>query len=301
MSYDISNYAMMAISLPEYIDTLKEGVSVEFDSDREFVLLDQKFQELIDKNLPELFKDTEFVKISNIAEGYSEWRGRSGGSYSYRGPRAVCAATIMAAAGIKDPVFFEHGLDLVSNIGNDSYIIPKTLVKHLHKTAASDCETLLGLDSSSPICKLGLALAKLDKINIIHGCNDGKYTFKIPCIKSAIQDLFDLYKGLNTSDYFDNRYYGIEYWIQALIDTLLVQSDIDASLSITSTHYGAAHDLGGMEDNTPYVVYGEMESYDENGWENPRDDDPESFDEVTQVILGNSGKEFRLYTPQFGG
>jgi hypothetical protein len=60
MSYDINNYAMLAVSLPDFLETIDEGIAVAFESEREFVLLDQKFDELIKKNY------LNHLKILNI-------------------------------------------------------------------------------------------------------------------------------------------------------------------------------------------------------------------------------------------
>jgi len=303
MSYDISNYAMLAISLPEFLETLDSGISIEFDSSREFLILDQKFDDLINTNLPESFKDSTYLTSKEIAEsGYSEYRGRRGGSYSYKGPRAVCAATMLASAGIKESVFFDDELGLISKLADETYVLPKVLMKHMVSKENISCESLLGMESRSPISQIALGLSKIDKINIISGLIEGVYTFTIPCIKTALQDLLKAHQELEATNNFDPRYYGLEYWMEMLVDSYKTELDIDADLGVVSTHYSDVHNYGGMEANIPYIAYGgHLDYYDEDGWNNPRDDDPEAFEEAARAILGDSGKEFRVYTPQFGG
>jgi hypothetical protein len=302
MSYDITNYAMLAISLPEFLETIDQGIELEFDTDREFLLLDETFDDLIKANIPDSFKDSKYLTSKDIAEsGYEEYRGHRGGGYSHKGPRAVCAATIVAAAGIKDPVFFDDNLWLISTFANDTYVLPKVLMKHLVSKEKMKCESLFGMKNGAPIAKIAIGLSKIKKINFVSGEKDEKYTFTIPCIKAALEDLLKAHQELEATNYYDHRYYGLEYWIEILVDTYIRKFDIDANLGVVSTHYGVVHDHGGMEGDVPYVVYGDLESYDEDGWNNPREEDPEAFDDTAFAILGDSGKEFRVFTPQFGG
>jgi len=302
MSYDITNYAMLAISLPEFLETIDVGITLEFDSDREFLLLDEKFNNLIELTIPESFNNSEYLTSSKIVEsGYSEYRGNRGGSYSYKGPRAICAASMLAAAGIKDPVFFDDELALVSKLAEEIYVMPKILMKHLISEKNISCESLLGMKRRTPLSQIALGLSEIEKVNLVHGENQGNYTFTIPCIKTALQDILKVHQELETTNNFDSRFYGLEYWIEVLVDIYIRKLDIDADLGVVSTHYSDVHDYGGMEANIPYIVYGDLESYDEDGWNNPRDEDPEAFDETAKAILGDSGKEFRLFTPQFGG
>jgi hypothetical protein len=56
-----------------------------------------------------------------------------------------------------------------------------------------------------------------------------------------------------------------------------------------------------MLSNIPYVSIGGLESYDEDGWTNPRDGDSDYVRDLERAIVQDSGKEFAVFTPQFGG
>jgi hypothetical protein len=208
---------------------------------------------------------------------------------------------MLAASGIKNPLFYDDDIRLMYRIANETYVLPKILMKYFVSKEKISCESLFGLQKDTPICDIGLVLSKTEQINLISGCIDDEYTFTIPCIKGALEDLFSLYQTLDASNYHDQRYYSLEYWIDILVNMYIRSRGIDAELNVVSTHFGTIHKLGGMEEGIPYVAYGNLESYDEDGWCNPRDDDPEAFDEKAKAILGGSDKEFRVFTPQFGG
>jgi len=311
MSYDINNYAMLAISLPDFLETLKKDISVPLETYRDFVLIDKKIDGLL-IDLPESFKDSEFATSSKIAdEGFTEctdnWR------FDGKGPKGTFIASLLAATGISEPIFFDsEKCNLVSfQLTHNIEILPKILIKHLSSENKLKCETLASLKKdrlNDVLSAVANCLYNLGKINLVKGSvedenGNDKFTFTIPCIKSAIEDLYFLYKEelKQNSDSYNSKIDSIHFWMQYVINMYVGSLGYDEELEVVSTNKGFVHNSGGMLSNIPYISIGGLESYDEDGWSNPRDGDSDYVRDLERAIVQDSGKEFAVFTPQFGG
>lgn len=315
MSYDIRNYAMLAMSLPDFIGTLKKDIKVPIETDADFVALDKKFDDLL-KESKNVLGDSEFVTTSKIADaGFSE-----SSSHSNEGPKKALITSLLMGAGINNPIFFDwENCNLVSKLAWNIKIFPRVLIKHLHSEKKVECESLvlLGGDSLNDfLAIISTCLYKIGKINLVTGKpkdeygydlkdenGDRIYTFTIPCFKTAIEDLFSLYKETlkeKTGSHLA-KLDAIHDWMQFIIKLYVGTLGFDEELEVISTNYGSVHDFGGMEEDIPYVSIRGLQQYDEDGWTNPREDDAEFVSDLENAIVQDSGREFAVYTPQFGG
>jgi hypothetical protein len=306
MSYDIDNYAMLAISLPDFLDTLNKGTSVTFETSKDFILLNKKFNDLL-KNLPDSIKESGYVNCSKIADdGFIDADG-----YSYRGPKGAVTAALLVAAGITNPIFLAPENELITYLSRNIQIFPRILIQHLRTDRELECESmvLLGNDRlNDALAMISICLSKLAKLNVIDGKvkdEDGnyKFTFTIPCIKSAIEDLYSLYKEeikTNNTTY-NKKLSALLFWLKELAILYVGSLGYEVDLEVVDTNWNNVHRHGGMEDNIPYVSFGGLYIIDEDGWNNPRDDDPEFQAQLENAIVRDSGKEFSVFTPQFGG
>jgi len=126
--------------------------------------------------------------------------------------------------------------------------------------------------------------------------------FAAPSIKKALLALLEKHEHAahEKEDYQKQRKaYPIESCIKLLILGYISSLGYEAYVEVVSTYYGSPHDLGGMEPDAPYIAYEGMDSLDENGWDDPREVDPEFYEDFRKDFLGD--KDFKKYTPQFGG
>ena len=127
-------------------------------------------------------------------------------------------------------------------------------------------------------------------------------SFAAPSIKKALLELLEKHKqaGKAEEDYEKQRKaYPVEKCIKLLMQGYISSLGFEVFIEVVSTYYSSPHDLGGMETDVPYIAYEGMDLLDENGWSDPRDDDPEFYEDFRSDFLGN--KDFQKYTPQFGG
>jgi hypothetical protein len=315
MSYDITNYAMLAISLPDFIETLNKDIKIPLETNADYVVLDKKFDVLL-KESPEAIRNSEFDTAAKIADlGFTETNG-----HSYKGPKIALISALPSGAGLSNPIFFDsESCNLVSHMAWKPKIFPRVLLKHLSSEKKLDCESLvlLGGDRLNDVlAMISTCLYKLGKINLVDGKvkdengfdledEDGNtiYTFTIPCFKTAIEDLFSLYKDTvkeKTGSHL-GKLDAIHYWMQYIINLYVGTLGFDEEMEVESTNFGVVHDFGGMEEDIPYISIRGLQSYDEDGWTNPRDEDSDFVRDLENAIVQDSGKEFSVFTPQFGG
>lgn len=315
MSYEIDNYAMLAISLPDFLDTLKKGICVTVETNKDFILLDSKFDDLL-KNIPDSIKESGYVNSSKVADdGFTERDYRC----SPKGPKVAVAASLMVATGINNPIFLDPNNNLVTHLARTIQIFPRVLFKHLKTDKELECESIIELGNdrfNDSLTMISICLSKIGKINFVDGKvkNENgydfkdenghiKFTFTIPCIKSAIEDLYSMYKEevKAKSGPYHEKLEDIHFWLSKIVNLYVGNLGYEVDLEVVSTNWANVHRHGGMEEDVPYVSFGGLFIIDEDGWKNPRDDDPEFQAELENAIVQDSGKEFSVFTPQFGG
>jgi hypothetical protein len=104
------------------------------------------------------------------------------------------------------------------------------------------------------------------------------------------------------------EFYGPESVMECLIESLLtVEIDSFAYphfVSVCSTRFGNCHELGGMVDDEPYLLYGEFENLGDDGkWTDPREDPErnEVISSISRLLVGPNHSGFTLLKPIFGG
>lgn len=301
MSYGTTNYAMLAIPVPDIIEALPRGISFQLQKDGVFVMLDKKFARLCKTNLPETFKHSKYASTKQIAaDGFLEARG-----VSLTGPTCAFTGVIASAAGICDPTFFKEEFGLPINLkegtSDETIIFPGTIVKFIINGSAIN-GTFMRIRFGTVLCSLVMALGSQKKLSVASSYDDG-FSMKIACLKTALMRLYEGHKTKAEIQGYDVAY-GYEYWMNFLIAAFMESRKFTDTyrIEVLSTYYGDPIDCGGMEKGVPYLSIGGLQAYDENGWDDPRKSEPDMVKKVKILLLGGkSKKNFAKFTPQFGG
>jgi len=298
MSYDINNYAFLGVPLATFIENLPEEAMVYLEPDETLVLLDEKFESALGK-LPEKIREWECCNLEKlISEGPKEIMSRS-----YTGPTTCINLALMAAAGVSPEVitkFHEFGEEgKVDLMPCDIDVLPSAFCRVVHKRegelrGAVKVEGLLG--DLAKVCLNCIETSETDD-----DYND------VPLLS------FNLSEALkNLMDHLED---GCDMWVEQLCAKLIRlylkphEEYVDEEdqwtwdIGVTSTRYGDVHNSGGMETGELYIaVEGEMQSYDEEGWDDPRKSYPVTLAKMKEMLFGpDSTIEFEKYTPKFGG
>lgn len=299
----MSNYVMLAMSVPDIVEALPEGISVPLNPDGMLIMLDDKFASLCKSNMPDIYGATEYASANKIAEdGFLD-----AGGLSHLGPSCAFTSVIASAAGIKDPVFYKDGygecglpMNLKCGTREDIIMYPCQTVKFLmNGTPVKD--TFMRASHDTVLRSLAQGLGAQNKLSIVSTYDDG-FSMNIGCLKTALANLCDGYKKRvkNSWESFDSS--GFEYWIKRIIDWYLESIGFSTThgLFIFSTYFGTLSNCGGMVKGVPYLSIGDLAEWDEESWNDPRESDPDNVKEFETILLGNKPKiKFERFTPSF--
>ena len=301
MSYETTNYAVLAIPVSDIIEALPRGISFQLQKDGVFVMLDKKFARLCKTNLPGIFKHSKHASTKQIAaDGFLEARG-----VSFTGPTCAFTGVIASAAGISDPTYFKEEFHLPINLkegaSDETIIYPGTIVEFIINGSAVK-NAFIRIRFGAVLYSLVMALRSQKKLSVISSCDDG-FSMKIACLKTALIRLYEGHKRKAEIQGYEVAY-GYEYWMHFLIAAFLESRKFTDThrIEVLSTYYGDPIDCGGMEKGEPYLSIGGLQAYDENGWDDPRKSKPDLVKEIKKLLLGGKTKKnFAKYTPEFGG
>ena len=298
MSYSIENYAMRAVSIPDFIDTLKSDVSVPINKSGIYVILDDKFRKLCELHMPQSFRESEYGSAELIADnGFLETT-----SFSFKGPLCAFTAVIASACGLSDSTFYSSPDNYIANLPmtmkGDMRIFPSKMIA-ISLNGEKIKETLVYFPSNSVLHCLVCFLSAKNLLSVVSS-TDAKFSLIVPCLKTSLKLLL---KGHHNSLKKDNHaIYAHEYWMWFLIDAFLESKDCYQTTEVLSSNFGSVIDCGGMKENVPYISIGSISSYDENGWDDPADSTPEVVSKIRTALFGKKSKiAFEKFTPQFGG
>jgi hypothetical protein len=292
MSYDINNYAFLGIPVRDVAEAMPAGAEINMDTDGVYVLADDKFSELA-HNVKAFAKDWECSSVETmVSKGYLY-----AGSRSYTGPHAFFSRLILTAAGIASPIFYKDEFDLLPSLLFKINFLPVGLAPFTAN--GKPCEHSLVYVEDCVLVPLLKAFSAQKKLTVIDPADDWDTPpVKLTCVKTALQNLLSAYNP--NAD--NSLRYGSEAWMKTFISKYLEAQDCSCFVDVGSTAHGDVHDLGGMEDGVPYVVYGGMCTYDEEGWSDPREEDPDTLQQAKDCLLGEGApQEWEKLTPQFGG
>jgi hypothetical protein len=297
MSYDITNYAMRAVSMPDFLNALKAGVSVPIIKYGIYVMLDDKFKKLCELHMPKIFRESEYGTAKLIADnGFLETT-----SFDYPGPLCAFAAVIASACGLSDSTFYSpdnYTWNLPMTLKDDVLIFPSKMMTIL-LNGKQIKDTLVYIPGHSALQCFACFLSAKNILSVVSS-NDENFSLSVPCLKTSLELLC---KGHHNALGQDNSViHSHMYWMWFLIDAFLKSKECYQSIEVLSSIYGDVHDYGGMKKDVPYLCIDGISSYDENGWDDPADSKPEVVDEIKTALFGKKSKiAFEKFTPKFGG
>lgn len=295
MSYDIMNYAFLALPADKVCESLEYGVEVPLVGDGVVVVIDEKFSALTHGFIETFAKDWECSSLEKIVDrSFLETR-----SFGPTGPRNLFTRLMLMSAGITDPVFYKDDFMLMLHFSFGVRFLPVGLVPVTR--GSSPCEFGLVHTNNDVLSSLIKALASDNKLTIIDVSNesfsDEPRLLKASCLKTALEGLLAMHAE-STGDWDADNIQGC---MQTLLDKYLESKECYCDIDVTSTLHRNCHDSGGLDDGV-YVVYGNCSPYDEDGWTDPREEDPDTLAEARTHLLGDNSKlDWEKFTPKFGG
>ena len=283
----MSNYATLAISVPDFLEELKPGITFPLSYQGTYLKLDDKFSGFYKIYRPESLPSMgEVADFSEIAEsGFLE-------KSNSRGPDRVSAsfsAAIIRAAGITDPVFFQD-FSFFPNLMKDLVFFPCKSVPFVCNGSPVK-ETFCCLPSGV-LASLAQGLGALNKLTILEADYDS-FPLSVACLRSGVEGLLRGHSQTESGDSY-------EYWIQVLVNQYLQSRDCWRDVEVISSRWSDDWaDLGGLKKDVPYISLGGLQEYNEDGWSDPRETNPDMVDEVSTILLGKkSKKKFGKFTPE---
>jgi hypothetical protein len=291
----------LGIPVDDVAKAIEPDVSVTTGGQGIYVLIDEKFVALTHGvgNFAENWDCPSLEQM--VSDGYLQVsRG------SYTGASAFFCRSLLMAAGITNPGFYADDCNLISPFIFEVKFLPVGVVPLEIK--GEPCQFGLVHVENEFLVNLIKGFAGQSKLNVVDPSQDydNPDPVKVSCLKTALSSLLDVHNGIEEKGLFDDaasaKAYGLEAWMQRLLDKFLESKDCYCDIEVASTYHGYIHEYGGMEEKVPYVVFGSMQSYDEDGWTDPRDDDAETVQQARDCLLGEgSSGDWQKLTPQFGG
>ena len=301
MSYTINNYCFLGIPVSEIVNNLNPSIAICTGNSGIYVVIDKRFVALADgvENFSRNWKCSSVDRM--VSEGFFDFPERS-----KEGANALFCRALLMTAGITDSKFYEGWNNLLNSLVSDIIIIPFDVIPI--EINGKICESGLVHVENSFLINLVTCFAENSRLTIVNPSQDcnKQNPVKVSCLKTALHNLLKIHSDLKeesiNEDASMRKIYSIEAWMHYLLDMYLESKDCYCDIRVASTYYGNVHRLGGMEPKVPYVVFGLMQSYDEDGWNNPRKSDPETLMQARDCLLGEtSSGDWVKFTPQFGG
>jgi len=301
MSYEINNYCFLGMPVSDIINELPASIEVTICESGICVLIDKKFAALAGgvKNFSMNFEYPTLDQM--VSEGYFDVPYGSSG-----GPNSLFCRLLLMTAGITDSKFFEGWNNILDSLVSELKFLPVDIV-HIEVNGNPSEFGLVHVENRFLI-DLAKCFAESSELSIL---NTNKYNEKrdivnLKCLKNTLNILLKLHSDLKEkcADNESNKQqvYSLEFWMHYFLDKYLESKGCYCDIQVASTYYGNVHKLGGMEYGVPYVIFNDMQRYDEDGWTDPREVDSESVIKVRNCLLGdNSTRDWEKYTPQFGG
>jgi len=319
MSMEIEGREILAVSLSEFLDDLKEGVEVEIPISREgiYIVMDRKFDTLCEKKMPERFKNSEYSTGALIAKAGYFADNTTSGIFDHD-QFSVFRAVIAMASGIDDPVFFDDKNKLLRRLAGKTLAlggaeygidpIKENLIILPHKIVNfffDGCPLKDGLAMllyDDVLQSLVKGLAEKNLLTVIPGITDDycERPVRVGCLKSAINSLLE---RTGTEEY-NNRaekqtwqtYTSMTgdpfYWIESLIKAYIfgqISELCDIKMFAVSDY---AYSAGDMDRNQPYISLGG----DGAGYDLTSKKDRDYVNKIKEALFGRkSKKKFSIF------
>ena len=302
MSYEINNYCFLGIPVIDIVNELPPSIEVNICESGICVLIDKKFAALA-YGVKNFSMNCVYPTLDQmVSEGYFDVPHGSDG-----GPNALFCRSLLMAAGITDCKFFKGWNNLLSSLVSDLKFLPVDVV-HI-EVNGKPCESGLVHVENRFLIDLAKCFAESSELSIL---SPDTYDVKrdivnVKCIKNTLNILLKLHSDLKDKCADTRSHWkqvdSLELWMHYFLDLYLKSKGCYCDIQVRTTkYYGNVHKLGGMEPNVPYVIFEDVQKYDENGWTDPREVDSETVMKARNYLLGEtSTRNWVKYTPQFGG
>ena len=308
MSYDITNYAFLGCPLKDALEKttwldgelpLKKVFWGSWLEESQCIVIDSKLETLFEKHsasLTELFPkaDTSFAGILKVTVSSHESH--------YGSPSHLLLAIML----------LELGLSLLDYLDPESKVVLDEAFLDAGGFTFIDCEffdlkyngqqvdavATFSQDSLAAIITPLLAVKGLiNYTSLMKNSDEG-------------EEIYPLTISISLSKFRPNDASLVKFQVfsKLILNSLLHSREdvyFEGSVGVESTCGRNVHSCGGMEENTPYLVVsdnGDIFSYDDEGWENPLETDPESIEAIAEALFDDPDTSiFQKYTPQFGG
>ena len=290
----MGSYTMLAISVPDIVEALPQGLSLPIKTSGLFAMLDEKFTTLCKTNMPDIFRESKYTSANNIAE---DWF-LDARDWIKLGPSSAFTSVITSAAGIEDPVFYNDGqllFNLSQSTDSKIVIFPCQTLKFLMKGEAIK-HAFMKIPERTALYSLAKGLGAQNKLTIVEA-----KPLKVECLKTALETLCDEYN--KRVKYSCGLASGLDYWILLLISSYLEKQKFSDTnlLNVYSTYYGDIINCGGMVKGIPYLSIGDLAARDDESWDDPRESGPDLVKEIQAILLGQESNKYKFerFNPDF--
>lgn len=294
---------MLAVPLSDFVEHLNKDVVVKHvTTEGLYVVIDDLFASNADHHLIDEIK--QYGRFSNGHDLISK------GWHSHQSECAF-AGIIAHMAGIVRPEFYE---DSLPGYWHDGVRFLPPGIFEIEEQKSGVRLVLVCPDpeyQSSAFVKIVSTLGRIGEIKVIPTPatfdENGNPVFpaSCPCLKSALELLIRLgdealEAARHPSDARE-KICACDWWVKFLINAFLKQNGSQDEIDIVSNNTDDMVDLGNMVDNMRYLAFG-YSSYDEDGWDDPRTNDPKGFAKAKRILFGPGNKKrFEKYSFQSGG
>lgn len=304
MSYDTSQYIGLGIKVRDIAATMNVTESLQFGGDGLYVQINDALIDEYKKVLSSSLKDQSEIdfpapeKLRKIELNQYDNSGRSANHVT-----SCIAVSMLSLCGIK-PEFLKGGITSfeLSLMPYGELFVP---TEGASATCPSDFVYLKSEHELFNECLIP-GLKEQDLIAVYEQEYDDDYEkkpmFDINMAKS-LTNLLDAQTATNDENNIFGGQYGPERLMSLLLDKYLGSKEIYTYISVVSTRWGAVHQHGGMEDDEPYVLFGEWAELEDGEWGDPRKDEESAgeLEQIQKALVGEDHEGFSVLQPIFGG
>ena len=198
MSYDIMNYAFLALPAEKICESLEYDTPVPIVDGGLVVAIDDKFSALTHGFLETFSADWKCSSLQQMVEnGFLESR-----SWNQTGPRSLFTRLLLMSAGITNAVFYKDEFSPVYQLANEVRVLPIGLVPMAVTVGEEDeetgemtwvttpCETGLVHISNDTLANFAQALASQGKLTVYPRHST---TVQVTCLKTALGKLLAMH------------------------------------------------------------------------------------------------------------
>lgn len=308
MSYDITNYAFLGYPVKDFLEKISE-TDVPILEDKIYLVLDDKFEKAMEC-LPEDLRTRNDSNIDFIVKiGPSEIHNPP----KQDGPTSKIVTAILSASGISNELLgdVDFRSELVESLHRELFVLPTDLIEYRYAGDELPGYGAVEIGENPLMQTLVKGLANLGRLTVLEGVTQDEDWNEVPNLsihnfKSTLEGLVEKRASEDLVSVLLNQFIKPR---ETFVEEL---DEWTWDVGVVSTRYGDVHSLGGMESRELYLTISDFApqvlgdfggfAYDEDGWEDPRETNPEMVEKMKEILFGEgSDVEFQVYTPQFGG